>query len=70
MDIPDYLESRPLFGKDAKPREYVVSARDRCDETVERIRSVRKGNFKYIRNSHHLRPHLQPNAYKDKKPLI
>ncbi|MCK4958811.1 MAG: sulfatase-like hydrolase/transferase [Planctomycetes bacterium] len=70
IDIPDYLESRPLFGKDAKPREYVVSARDRCDETVERIRSVRKGNFKYIRNFHHLRPHLQPNAYKDKKPTI
>ena len=34
---------------------------DRCGETVDRIRSVRTGQFKYIRNYHPLRPLLQPN---------
>lgn len=65
IDIPDYMQAHPLFGPDFKPRDYVVSARDRCDETVDRIRSVRKGNYKYIRNFYPKRPYLQPCAYKD-----
>lgn len=69
IEIPDYLEARPLFGEEAQPREFVVSARDRCDETMDRIRSVRTARFKYIRNFHPERPHLQPNAYKDNKPI-
>ncbi|MBN2296776.1 MAG: sulfatase [Pirellulales bacterium] len=70
IDIPDYMQGRSLFGPQAKPREYIVCARDRCDETVDRIRSVRKGNFKYIRNFYPKRPYLQPCAYKDHKPFI
>ena len=54
----------------AEPREYVVSARDRCDETVDRIRSVRMGDYKYIRNSYPQRPYLQPCRYKDAKPFM
>ncbi|MCC6695442.1 MAG: sulfatase [Candidatus Hydrogenedentes bacterium] len=68
--IPEHMEGRPLFGPDARPREYVVSARDRCDETVERLRSVRKGTFTYIRNFYPERPHMQPNAYKDAKEIV
>ncbi len=70
LDIPDWMESRTLFGDEAKPRDYVVTARDRCDETVERIRSVRKGGFNYIRNFYPHRPHLQPNRYKDNKLIL
>jgi arylsulfatase A-like enzyme len=70
IEIPDYMESRPLLGPQAHPREYVISARDRCDETEDRIRSVRKGNYKYIRNFHAKRPYLQPNVYKDYKPIV
>jgi arylsulfatase A-like enzyme len=69
IDIPDYLESRPLYGPDYKPRDYVVSARDRCDETVDRLRSVRTNDFKYIRNGFPKRPHLQPCVYKDEKDI-
>ncbi len=67
LPIPEYLESRPLFGDDFTPRDYVVSARDRCDETEDRVRMVRQGELKYIRNFHPQRPHLQPCRYKDKK---
>jgi arylsulfatase A-like enzyme len=70
IDIPDYMQSRPLWGPQAQPRDFVVSARDRCDETVDRIRSVRKGNYKYIRNFYPKRPYLQPCIYKDKKPFM
>jgi len=70
IPIPKYMESRPLYGKDAKPRSYVISARDRCDETVDHIRSVRKGDYLYIRNYLHERPWLQPNAYKDHKAIL
>jgi arylsulfatase A-like enzyme len=70
IKIPDYIESRPLWGPKAKPRDYVISARDRCDETEDRIRSVRRGNFKYIRNFHPRRPYLQPNVYKDSKEIM
>ncbi len=70
IGIPDWMEGRPLFGLEARPREYVVSARDRCDETVDRIRSVRTERYKYIRNFVPERPHLQPNRYKDGKAII
>ena len=70
IPLPDHLEARPLFGPDAEPREYVVSARDRCDETVDRVRSVRRGRFSYIRNYYPNRPYLQPCAYKDHKEIL
>jgi len=38
--------------------------RDRCDETVDRIRAVRSSRFKYIRNFYPERPYTQFNAYK------
>ena len=70
IKIPSYMESRTLFGADASPREYVVTARDRCDETVDHIRSVRKGDYLYIKNYLYQRPLLQPNAYKDRKEIL
>jgi hypothetical protein len=59
-----------VFARDYVPREFVFAARDRCDETTERIRSVRSDRFLYIRNFHPQRPHLQPNAYKDGKSIV
>ncbi len=70
IEIPEYMQARPLFGPQAQPRDYVVSARDRCDETVDRIRGIRKGNYKYIRNFYPKRPYLQPCIYKDRKPFM
>ena len=70
IEVPAWMQGRPLFGPNAIPREFVVSARDRCDETVDRIRSVRQGDWKYIRNFYPERPYLQPNKYKDAKPFM
>jgi arylsulfatase A-like enzyme len=70
IPLPASMQGRPLFGDDVRPRDVVFAARDRCDETVERMRAVRTDRWKYIRNWHPKRPALQPNAYKDAKPIV
>lgn len=70
IPIPPKMHARDVLAKDYSPRDAVFAARDRCDETVERIRSVRTDQYLYIRNYHPERSHLQPNAYKDGKSII
>ncbi|MEX2172265.1 MAG: sulfatase [Pirellulales bacterium] len=70
IPIPKSMQGRDVFAEGYATRDAVFAARDRCDETVERIRSVRTNRFLYIRNFHPGRPHLQPNAYKDRKSII
>jgi N-sulfoglucosamine sulfohydrolase len=67
ISIPGQFHGRPLFGPAARPRDFIVTARDRCDETIERIRAVRDGRYKYIRNFMPERPYTQPNAYIEKE---
>jgi arylsulfatase A-like enzyme len=68
--IPKSMQARDVFAKDYRPRDAVFAARDRCDETVDRLRSVRTDRWLYIRNGYPERPHLQPNAYKDGKSIV
>ncbi|QDU61894.1 Arylsulfatase [Planctomycetes bacterium Pan216] len=67
---PAWMQGRDIFAADYVPRDYAVSARDRCDETVDRIRALRSPRWKYIRNFHPERPYLAPNRYKDNKPIL
>ena len=60
IPIPEYMEGGNFFDKSIKPRDYVISTRDRCDFTIDRIRSVRSKEYKYIRNFMTDRPYLQP----------
>lgn len=63
---PALMQGRVFLGKDASPpREYVFGGRDRGDETVDRIRTVRDKRFRYIRNYYPERPFLQLNRYKE-----
>ena len=64
------MQGRDIFAKDYTKRDAVFAARDRCGETVDRIRSVRTEQFKYIRYFYPQRPMLQPNDYKDTKPFM
>lgn len=70
IQVPNHMEGRDILNSDYQPRSAVFSARDRCDETVEHLRSVRTHRFKYIRNYLPQRPLLQPCAYKDKKDIL
>lgn len=70
IPIPASMQGRDVFAKNYIKRDAVFAARDRCDETIERLRSVRTDRFLYIRNFYPERPHLQPNAYKDGKSIV
>lgn len=64
---PERMQGRILWGPNAGPdREYAFGARDRCDETVFRLRTVRDGRYRYIRNFTPDRPFLQANDYKER----
>jgi len=69
IEIPDHFQGHDIFAKKLTPRDFIVSARDRCDETIEIIRCIRTSQYKYIRNFLSYRPHAQPNQYKDGKKI-
>lgn len=64
---PEKTEGIVFLGDNAAPpREYIFGARDRCDETAKRIRTVRDVRYRYIRNFTPEMPLLAPNAYKER----
>src|SRR5205823_5953361 len=65
---PPKMQGENFLGEHAgPPRQFVFGARDRCDETVFRFRTVRDSRFRYIRNFTPDRPFLQANEYKEKQ---
>jgi N-sulfoglucosamine sulfohydrolase len=65
---PGGMQGEIFLGDNAaKPRKYVFGARDRCDETVFRFRTVRDIRYRYIRNFTPERPFLQANDYKERQ---
>ena len=62
VERPQLMHGQSLLGN-AKPRPHVFTARDRCDMTVERIRAVRDGRYKLIRNFMPELPRTQFNEY-------
>jgi len=65
---PEKMEGVIFLGdRAAAPRRYVFGARDRCDETVFRFRTVRDARYRYIRNFTPERPFFQSNEYKEKQ---
>jgi len=64
-----WMEGRNFFAKDHTPRDYVISARDRCDYTIERVRAVTTKRYKYLRNFLTDRPFMQPQ-YRDGRDYI
>ena len=63
---PLVMQGRVFLGDYEDPeRRFVFGGRDRGDETVDRIRTVRDERFRYIRNFMPERPFLQLNRYKE-----
>jgi uncharacterized sulfatase len=62
--VPSWFHGRPFLERESLEREYIVAARDRCDETYDRIRCVRDKDFKYIRNYFPNLAYMQSNLYK------
>lgn len=64
-----WMEGRDIFAAEYRPREYVIGARDRCDYTIDRVRTVVTERYKYIRNFMTDRPFMQPQ-YRDGRPYV
>ncbi len=65
---PEKVQGHIFLGDRADPpRQYAFGARDRCDETVFRFRTVRDDRYRYIRNFTPERPFLQANKYKERQ---
>ena len=65
VELPLLMHGRPIFGPNARENALLFAHRDRADETVDRIRSVRDARFRYIRNFMPERPYSQQNLYKE-----
>ena len=64
IEKPAGMQSRVFLGPNADPkRRYVFTHRDRHDEVVQRIRSVRSKHYRYIRNFIPERPFLFYHAH-------
>jgi uncharacterized sulfatase len=71
VEIPKDFQGQPFLGpKQAAPRKYVYAARDRMDETYDRIRSVRDNRFRYIRNFHPELPYALRISYMEEMPTM
>lgn len=64
-----HMEGRDIFAENYEPREFVISARDRCDYTIERVRAVTTKRYKYLRNFLTDRPFMQPQ-YRDGRDYV
>jgi N-sulfoglucosamine sulfohydrolase len=69
IPLPEYLEGVDLFSPDYNEREYIVTARDRCDWTVDRIRTILTKDYKYVRNYYPEKPYMQSN-YRDEWKMV
>lgn len=70
VERPARMQGQPFLGPQARTNPYVFAARDRMDETYDRIRSVRDKRYRYIRNFHPDLPYAQNIAYMNKMPTM
>lgn len=71
IERPPLMQSRVFLGPHAdRPRRYAFSARDRIDETVNRIRSVRDSRYHYVRNFMPNQSLAALNRYREKCFLV
>ena len=66
VDVPNWYEGKNLFSKNFTPRSFVAAHKDRLDHTIDRVRTVRTENYRYVRNYKLDRIFLQPQ-YRDSK---
>ena len=69
VDLPSYIDGQNLFSEKYIEQEFVFGARDRCDFTIDKIRTVVSKNYRYIKNYFPERAMLQA-SYRDNKPMV
>src|SRR5262245_56368501 len=70
-EVPAHLQGRIFLGEKTQPApKFVFGARDRMDETYDRIRTVRGERYRYVRNFHPELPYFQYINYMDEMPIM
>lgn len=74
LSIPDSMDGTPFLGKSIERKELddrntAYGYADRFDEKYDPVRSIRRGNFKYIRNYQPYNPDLAFNQYRYRQLL-
>ncbi|MDY3562436.1 sulfatase [Gemmata sp. JC673] len=70
-EVPARMQGRVMLGEKAQQApKYVFGARDRMDETYDRIRTVRGERYRYIRNFEPDLPYFQYCNYMDEMPIM
>jgi N-sulfoglucosamine sulfohydrolase len=67
-EVPAHMQGQDIFG--GVKRRFAFSARDRMDETFDRIRSVRSERYRYVRNFNPELPYFQWINYMDEMPVM
>ena len=70
IEIPDWYEGRDLFADDFQARNWVASAKDRLDHTIDRVRTIRTDKYRFTRNYKLDRVLLQPQYRDGQKYLV
>jgi hypothetical protein len=72
MEPPEYLHGQAFLGPFAagQERRYIHAAADRLDEETDRIRAVRDGRYKYLRNFFPERGYYLPLPYREQMPTM
>jgi len=71
LDVPQYCDGRPFLGAaNEERRQFVVSTRDRYDESYDMIRSVRGERYRYVRHYRPGRPYRQWIPFRNRHPVM
>lgn len=74
LELPDSMDGRPFLGADValnvlNSRDEAFAYADRFDEKYDMVRSLRKGNMKYVRSFQPFYPDMTYNEYRFKNLL-
>lgn len=68
---PEYMHGKAFAGKyEAPHRQYIYGAKDRCDEQIDKIGTVRDNRYQYIRNYMPEVPGYRDVAYRKTMPMM
>ncbi len=71
IEPPDWMEGRVFVGPNPGPEPpHVFAARDRINESLDRVRAVRDRRFKYVRHLIPDQPYVLDGAFRDQMPMM
>jgi len=71
IEPPTIMQGNAFLGNYKTPdTEFIFASSDRFDETLDRLRAVRYGHYKYIRNFNPTITNALPNAYRSQMAMM